>query len=92
VTGVVPSLKPDDTIGITGQQVNDFAFALISPLTADHDNTGHLVSPRQKNMPVSAGRRKPHGLSEVKPGNYSQPRKQSQSIKFIRFSHKNLRG
>src|SRR6476469_1225129 len=33
---VVPALKTNDTLRMIGKPVDDFAFALVAPLTADH--------------------------------------------------------
>jgi len=35
VTGVVAALSADDNVRLLGQDIDDFAFALIAPLGAD---------------------------------------------------------
>ena len=37
VAGVVPALEPHDRRGALGQQVDDLALALVTPLGADDD-------------------------------------------------------
>ena len=41
----------DDDIGITGKDIDDLAFAFVSPLGADDDEISHVASDtyRQKN-------------------------------------------
>ena len=41
VAGVVAALEARDHVGLLGQQVGDLAFALVAPLGADNDGTGH---------------------------------------------------
>ena len=41
VAGVVPALIPDYEVGVLGEQVGDFAFALVAPLDPNQGGTGH---------------------------------------------------
>ena len=42
VACVVSALEPDDTVGLLGQQIDNFAFTLITPLGAHNDNVRHV--------------------------------------------------
>jgi hypothetical protein len=44
MSGIIATLEPDHEIRITGQQINDFALAFITPLGTDHYHTGHVLS------------------------------------------------
>src|SRR5439155_10060218 len=41
VAGVVAALEADDDVGPLGQQVGELALALVAPLGADDDYSGH---------------------------------------------------
>jgi hypothetical protein len=41
MAGIVPALKPNDDVRIPGQQINDLAFPLISPLGTHNHDIGH---------------------------------------------------
>ena len=45
VPGVVASLVANHVIVFSGEQVGDFALALIAPLRANNNRTRHVVSP-----------------------------------------------
>jgi hypothetical protein len=45
VAGVGAALVSDDHVGFAREDVDDFAFAFVAPLTSDHDDAWH-VSPR----------------------------------------------
>ena len=42
VSGVVSSLKTDDVLGLRGEQVYDFPFAFVAPLSSYYDHIGHF--------------------------------------------------
>jgi hypothetical protein len=43
VPGIVTSLKSNHGICIFSQQINDFAFALVSPLGTHNNDIGHVI-------------------------------------------------
>jgi hypothetical protein len=49
MAGVGSSLVADHNVGIAGQQVHDLAFAFITPLGTDNDETGHMKPERIAN-------------------------------------------
>ena len=44
VAGVVAALTADDDVGVSGQDIDDFAFAFIAPLRADQYRVCHRVA------------------------------------------------
>ena len=46
---IVTALKTHHHVGPAGQPVNNFAFAFIAPLGADHGYVGHRRSAPEKN-------------------------------------------
>jgi hypothetical protein len=42
VTGVIAALKTHDNVGLAGEKVDDFAFALVAPLGADDCDVCHI--------------------------------------------------
>ncbi|OPZ46035.1 MAG: hypothetical protein BWY94_00927 [Actinobacteria bacterium ADurb.BinA094] len=73
VAGVVAALEARHHVGLLGQQVRDLAFALVAPLGADHDGTGHCDSlrlvgllrpPRGLALTAGEARRRPRGCVE----------------------------
>ena len=49
VAGVMTALKTRDDIGLLGEPVDDLAFSLVAPLSADDDNITHSgKAPRNK--------------------------------------------
>ena len=50
VRGVVAALKADDHVGVGRQQVDNFAFAFIAPLGADHGDSFHIMSARHAHI------------------------------------------
>ena len=55
VTGVVATLISNDDVRILGKQVCNLAFALITPLRADHDRCGHSLEDRGRGGAGFAG-------------------------------------
>ena len=55
VAGVVAALEARDHVGLLGQQVGDLAFALVAPLGADNDGTGHGGLPPSRLTASAAG-------------------------------------
>ena len=50
VAGIMPALKPYDSLGRFGQPVNNLAFAFITPLGADHYNVlAHIAKKANEN-------------------------------------------
>jgi hypothetical protein len=43
VTGVIAALKPNDDISVLSEEIDNFAFAFVSPLGADDCNVGHFI-------------------------------------------------
>ena len=43
VTGVITALKPNDDISVLSEEIDNFAFAFVSPLGADDCNVGHSI-------------------------------------------------
>jgi hypothetical protein len=41
VTRVIAALKSDNNIGVFREEIDDFAFAFVSPLSADDGYVGH---------------------------------------------------
>jgi acetyl-CoA acetyltransferase len=44
MAGIVAALEADHVVRVPGQQIDDLALALITPLGADHHHTGHVLS------------------------------------------------
>jgi hypothetical protein len=42
VAGVIAALEADYDIGILGEEVDDLPFALVSPLSSDNSDVGHI--------------------------------------------------
>jgi hypothetical protein len=42
VPGIIAALKSNDQIRLGSQEINDLAFALITPLSADYDHICHV--------------------------------------------------
>ncbi len=45
MTGVIAALITDDPVRVCGQNVNDFAFTFIAPLSADQNCIRHVKTP-----------------------------------------------
>ena len=41
MTCVIATLEADDDVGVLGEEIDDLAFAFVSPLGADDCNVGH---------------------------------------------------
>src|SRR5207302_8337588 len=44
VAGIVAALEAHDDVGLLGQPIDDFAFALVAPLGTDHHDVRHETS------------------------------------------------
>lgn len=62
VSGVGTTLVSDDPIELRSQQVDEFAFRLVTPLQPDHASSGHAATLRQ-----FKGRFKQNGRRSVPP-------------------------